>query len=102
MSAPKKPIQLLPYKSYVHLTSTLAPEQILQQAATKNIELVHTGPIGELEGEHVFEVLTEHRASIAGDSITGRNQVETALSTLKGTEGVKNAKILESRQRAKR
>lgn len=50
----------------------------------------------------MFEVLTEHRASIAGDSVTGRNQVESAVASLKGTEGVKNAKILESRQRAKR
>lgn len=102
MAAPKKPIQLLPYKSYVHLTTTLAPEKILQQAATQNIELVHTGPVGELENEHVFEVLTEHRASIAGDSITGRERVETAVTRLKGTEGVKSASVLESRQRAKR
>ena len=102
MAAPKKPIQLLPYKSYVHLTSTLEPEKIQQRAAAQNINLVHTGPVGELEGEHVFEVLTEHRASIAGDSVTGRNQVESAVTSLKGTEGVKNAKILESRQRAKR
>lgn len=102
MAAPKKPIQLLPYKSYVHLTSTLAPEAIQQQAATQHINLIHTGPVGELEDEHVFEVLDESRASIAGDSLVGRNTVESAVVSLKGTEGVKDAKFLEQRQRAKR
>lgn len=102
MTAPRKPIQLLPYATYIHLSSSLAPETIQQEAAAHAIHIVHKGPVGELESEHVFEVLDGRRASIAGDSLVGRDVVESAVLRLKGTDGVKDAKVLEQKQRAKR
>lgn len=102
MAAPKKPIQLLPYATYVHLTSSLPPQTIQQEAAAQNVVLEHKGPIGELEGEHVFEILDTRRTSIAGDSPNGRDLVQTAVTRLKGTEGIKDAKVLEQKQRTKR
>lgn len=100
--APKKPIQLLPYATYVHLTTSLSPETIQREAASQNINIEHKGPIGELEGEHVFEILDARRISIAGDSPNGRDAVEIAVTRLKGTEGIKDAKVLEQKQRVKR
>jgi len=98
MSAPVKPVKLEPNSSYVHITSSQTPETIQQQAAKQNVQLQHKGPVGELEGEHIFEVLDTGRRAVARDTGT----VDSAVSALKGTEGVKDAKVMETRQRVKR
>jgi len=98
MSAPIKPVKLEPDSSYIHITSSQTPETIQQQAAKQNVQLQHKGPVGELEGEHIFEVLDTGRRAVARDT----GAVDSAVSALKGTEGVKDAKVMETRQRAKR
>ena len=51
-----------------------------------------------MEGEHIFEVLDNGRRAVARDT----GAVDSAISALKGIEGVKDAKVMETRQRAKR
>lgn len=98
MSAPIKPVKLEPDSSYIHITSSQTPETIQQQAAKQDVQLQHKGPVGELEGEHIFEVLDTGRRAVARDT----EAVDSAVSVLKGTEGVKDAKVMETRQRVKR
>jgi len=98
MSAPIKPVKLEPNSSYIHITSSQTPEAIQQQAAKQNVQLQHKGPVGELEGEHIFEILDTGRKAVARDT----GVVDSAVTTLKGSEGVKDAKVMETRQRVKR
>lgn len=98
MSAPIKPVKLEPNSSYIHITSSQTPEAIQQQAAQHNVQLQHKGPVGELEGEHIFEILDAGRRAVARDT----GVVDSAVTALKGSEGVKDAKVMETRQRAKR
>jgi hypothetical protein len=100
MSAPIKPVKLEPNSSYIHITSSQTPEVIQQQAAQHNVQLQHKGPVGELEGEHIFEILDAGRRAVARDTDAGA--VDSAVTALKGSEGVKDAKVMETRQRAKR
>jgi hypothetical protein len=101
MSAPVKPVKLEQTSTYIHITSSLDPSTITEHAAEKNVRLQHKGPIGELDGEHIFEVL-DGRTAVARDTEQGRSLVESALSTMRGSEGVKGAQIMETKQRAKR
>jgi hypothetical protein len=101
MTAPVKPVKLEPTSSYIHITSPLDPQTIQQTASNQNIHIQHKGPIGELEGEHIFEVLNNGQA-VARDSEGGKYIVVRALEGLKAADGVTNAQIMESRQRAKR
>jgi hypothetical protein len=102
MSAPVKPVKLEPSSSYIHITSSQNPQTIQQQAAQQNIHIEHKGPVGELEGEHIFEVLNTGREAVTRDTGEGKQVVDSAVTTLKGSEGVKDAKVMETRQRAKR
>lgn len=102
MTAPMKPVKLEPNSSYIHITSSQTPETIQQQASTQNVQLQHKGPVGELEGEHIFEILDSRRGAVPRDTDGGKEVVDSAVSALKGAEGVKDAKVMETRQRAKR
>lgn len=84
------------------MTSSQNPSAIQQQAASRNIHIEHKGPVGELEGEHIFEVLSDGRDAIARDTEGGKQVVDSAVTALRGSEGVKNAQVMETRQRAKR
>lgn len=58
-------------------------------------------PVGELSGEHIFEVL--HKGGPVKRDMGGSEAIGTGMvAALKGQEGVKGAKILEVKQRAKR
>jgi hypothetical protein len=102
MTAPVKPVHLRPTSTYIHISSASDAKTIEDQAAAQNIHIEHKGPVGELEGEHIFEVLDEGRASIPRGSLESRDVVESATSKLKAAEGVKDAKVMETKQRAKR
>jgi hypothetical protein len=95
MTAPVKPVKLEPTSSYIHITSPLDPQTIQQTASNQNIHIQQKGPIGE------FEVLNNGQA-VARDSEGGKYIVVRALEGLKAADGVTNAQIMESRQRAKR
>jgi hypothetical protein len=102
MTAPAKPVQLLPTSTYIHISSNLDPKAIQSQAAAQSVHIEHKGPVGELEGDHIFEVLDEGRAPVASDSVVVRDVAESAVLKLRGTDGVKTATVMETRQRAKR
>ena len=101
MTAPIKPVKLEPTSSYIHITSPLDPQTIQQTAAAQNIQIQHKGPVGELEGEHIFEVLINGQA-VTRDSEGEKGVVMGALEGLKASDGITNAQVMESRQRAKR
>jgi len=102
MSAPVKPVKLEQDSSYIHISSSQTPQAIQQQAAAQNVHLEHKGPIGELEGEHIFEILDTRRRAVSRDTEEGKTAVDSAVDALKGEEGVKDAKVMETRQRTKR
>ena len=101
MTAPIKPVKLEPTSSYIHITSPLDPQTIQQTAAAQNIQIQHKGPVGELEGEYIFEVLNNGQA-VTRDSEGEKGVVMGALEGLKASDGITNAQVMESRQRAKR
>lgn len=108
MSAPIKPPQLDPNQTYLHITSPLSPTEITQQAQTRDITLTYIAPVGELKGEYIFELSPgslqpslEHGTdgSVSEASLERRDGV---ARDLRGVEGIKGAKVMEQKQRAKR
>jgi hypothetical protein len=83
MTAPVKPVHLRPTSTYIHISSASDAKTIEDQAAAQNIHI-------------------EGRASIPRGSLESRDVVESATSKLKAAEGVKDAKVMETKQRAKR
>lgn len=98
MATPSKPPALLPGLSYLHVTSSQPPQTIQDSFTPSSFRLHYVGKVGELEGEHIFEV--RHPA---GTEVIPRDQLPgDVVSAVKGIEGVKGVKILETKQRAKR
>lgn len=98
MASPAKPLNLQPGLSYIHVTSSQPPQAIQDALSHDQIKLKYLGPVGELEGEHVFEVRSPN-----GQDVLPRGELPTDLvGAVKGIQGVKGAKVLETKQRAKR
>jgi hypothetical protein len=57
--------------------------------------------VGELKGEHIFEVVGPE-GPMRRDSRQWKEMQEDVLRDVGAVEGVKSAKVLEMRQRAKR
>jgi hypothetical protein len=105
MSTPAKPVTLNPQLTYLHVTSP-QPHSVLSETFSvkhPDYRLHYVGPVGELKGEHIFEV---HQAQKAGaverDSMEWKNGGQEVLQAIKAVEGVKGVKVLEVKQRAKR
>lgn len=101
MSAQAKiPLALQPGLSYIHITSKQSPQQIQASVPNKDWEINYLGPVGELEGEHIFEVRRPSGEVVKREELAeGPGGV---VDVLKGISGVKGAKLLETKQRAKR
>lgn len=98
MSAALKPPKLEPGHSYVHVTSPSGPDAIANALqADQHCRLRYVGPVGELKGEHIFEV--QHPDG------TGRpmeRAEQPILEAINRVEAVKGVKVMEVKLRAKR
>lgn len=94
------PTVILPGHTYLHISSPLAPNALSASLASAPLRLEYRGPVGELEGEYVYEVVG------AGDqppeAETWKRNGEHVLRSVRAAEGVKGAQELVSKQRAKR
>ena len=98
MAGPVKPVKLESGHTYVHVTSAQSPNAIMSSANAAGIsQLKYVGPIGELDGEHIFEIIAG-----LGDLKSAERAEKPTLEAIKRIEGVKAVKSLEVKQRAKR
>jgi hypothetical protein len=126
MSAPIKPPTLSPHSTYLHITSPLPPNQIAENAESKNIRIGYIAPVGELKGEYIFELdppntntdTTAQGRDCDQASATQPGQAQEhehehehehdierrkeVVRSIKELEGVKGVKIMEQKQRTKR
>ena len=104
MAAPVRPPKLDPDVAYVHISSLSPPSDITDAIRTKGqCHLSYIGPIGELKGEHIFEVRHRDRdRPLQRSSVEWAKDEKSVLEAVKGVEGVKGAKMLDVKQRAKR
>lgn len=93
------PTVILPGHTYLHITSPLAPEALSASLASAPLKLEYRGPVGELEGEHVYEVVGGNDGL---DGETWKRDGEHVLRSVRAVEGVKGAQELVAKQRAKR
>lgn len=103
MAGPAKPPNLDPNHVYIHVTSSESPSDIAAslRPSTPGNSVRYIGPVGELAGEHIFELHRDGsplKRAVAGSVSVGQGMVQD----LKGVQGVKGAKVLEVKQRAKR
>ena len=92
------PPVLQPGLSYLHITSSNDPQAITQSFATdSNFKISYLGPVGELKGEYIFQV--EHAA---GGTVKRDELPSDIVASVKSVDGVRGAKVLETKQRAKR
>jgi len=103
MAAPIKPVARDPDSVYIHITSASTPSQIELDAETRDVQLRYVGPVGELKGEHIFELCDGERRPVKkSEGIKWKPCQDSAVSALKMVEGVQSAKVLETKQRVKR
>jgi len=97
MSTPVQPPKLEPGRAYVHVSSHSSPDSISNALeATSHCRLQYIGPVGELKGEHIFEV-----KQADGQGPIERTE-QSILGAIKAVPGVKTVKTMEVKQRAKR
>ncbi|CAD6567242.1 MAG: hypothetical protein TREMPRED_003429 [Tremellales sp. Tagirdzhanova-0007] len=98
MSAPVKPPILEPGRAYVHITSSVSAEAVVKGMSNNaDCRLRYMGPVGELGGEHIFEI--QHVESQRG--VMERVEPST-LEAIKRLDGVKQVNVMETKLRAKR
>lgn len=101
---PARPPTLHPEHTYVHVTSPQPPAS-LSNAITPGLsggtQLRYVGPVGELDGEHIFEVMRSNQP-LKRDTPDWTAVKDGLVKEVKAADGVKAAKILEQKQRMKR
>ncbi|TXT06002.1 hypothetical protein VHUM_03763 [Vanrija humicola] len=105
MASPSKPVAILPDHTYIHVSSNLAPDAIsaaLESSEQPDVKLEYRGPVGELEGEYIFEV-----ASKAGEPVKRSGDLWSAhgdavVHSVRAVPGVGGAEVLEAKRRPKR
>ncbi|KAK4685522.1 hypothetical protein P7C73_g4623, partial [Tremellales sp. Uapishka_1] len=103
MAQPAKPPTLLPDHTYIHVSSSSSPPALAEKlTTTQPIQVRYIGPVGELKGEHIFELVGESQTPLKRDSTFWTREGESLLRDLKRVEGVKKVEVMEVRQRAKR
>ena len=96
----KIPPAMQPGLSYIHVTSQQSPQDISASVTSGDWNLNYLGPVGELDGEHIFEVRKSTGEVMKRDELAeGAGGV---LDVVKGVQGVRGVKLLETKQRAKR
>ena len=99
MAQPNRPPVIDPGLANIHITSNLPPSTIASGlSAHSEYRLQYIGPVGELQGEYIFQVKTPNNVDVKRSDLQDR----PLLKALKGIDGVKGAKVLESKQRPKR
>ena len=95
-----KPPTLLPDRAYIHVSTSKPPESIAQSmSAHPEWNIHYLGPVGELQGEHLFEVRQAGQSSVVERSTVQDGDVVSAVKEATGEKGVK---MVEMKQRAKR
>jgi hypothetical protein len=105
MSAPAKPLDLDPDTAYIHITSSQPASSLSQTFASQSsaYRLHYVGPVGELKGEHVFEVRqAKGLHAVKRDSETWTHSQQDIIGAAKAVDGVSGVKVLETKQRVKR
>ena len=98
MSAAVRPPILQPGSTYIHVTSSNSADAITNAMSTHaDCRLKYMGPVGELKGEHIFEVqhVEEHRGPM-------ERAEPSTLEAIRRLDGVKRVKVMDTRLRAKR
>jgi hypothetical protein len=100
-----------PSNTYIHITSPSSPSSLsslltsalsaLPNAGGTGGTLRYIGPVGELKDEHIFEVVGPD-GPVRRDSPLWKESQGGIMGSIKAAEGVKGAKVMEMRQRAKR
>ncbi|KLT45886.1 hypothetical protein CC85DRAFT_282036 [Cutaneotrichosporon oleaginosum] len=90
------PTIILPGHTYIHISSHIAPAELSERLSDSPVKLEYRGPVGELEGEHVFEVVG------AAESNEWKRDGEHVLRSLRERDGITGANVLEPKQRVKR
>ena len=93
------PPTVLPGKAYLHVSTSKDPSSIASSMSNHaQWNLHYIGPVGELSGEHLFEVQQPSGAVLERSAVQERDLVQT----VKDATGVKGVKLVEMKQRAKR
>ncbi|WWD19679.1 hypothetical protein CI109_104141 [Kwoniella shandongensis] len=101
---PVKPPKLEPEHVYLQISyASSEPPSSLPGGASSPIQLKYVGPVGELKGEGIFEVITRDGGVVKrGEDIWQRGEKDV-LQEVKKVEGVRSVKVMpELKQRAKR
>ena len=104
-TAPSPPSHLLPDHTYLHITSPpqTQPQQITQSLISSSVQLKYVGMVGELQGEHIYEVTRAGTSeSVRRDGSFWLEVKDGVLGGLKGVQGVKAVKVMDTKQRVKR
>jgi hypothetical protein len=90
------PTIILPGHTYIHISSHIAPADLSDRLADSPVKLEYRGPVGELENEHVFEVVG------AAESDVWKRDGANVVRSVREKDGITGATVLEAKQRAKR
>lgn len=94
------PPTLYPDRTYIAVSSRLDPETLSAGLNLPDMQLTYRGPVGELDGEHIFEV--ERNGPIAPDSPQWLEKRDSVVAGVKRAHGVTGVLPLGMRQREKR
>jgi len=98
MAAPVKPPHLQPGHAYVHISSSASPDAISNALGSSDqCRLQYLGPVGELKGEHIFEI--RHPDGQNGPMGGAEKPV---LEAIKEVQGIREVNMMDVKQRAKR
>ncbi|WRT70180.1 uncharacterized protein IL334_007174 [Kwoniella shivajii] len=99
--APVKPISINPEETYIQISYTTSEPPKL---AYQGVELEYKGPVGELKGEGIFQVLHQDNASpVKRSEELWLNKKDGLVKELKGLNGVTGVNAMgELKMRSKR
>ncbi|EIW71986.1 hypothetical protein M231_06194 [Tremella mesenterica] len=101
MTTPVKPPSLDPNHIYIQITSPLSPSDLSRHASAGQLQLRYLAPVGELKGEHIFEVI-QNGQLVQRDHEAWVGSGGEFIKVLKGVQGVKGVKVMDVKQRTKR
>ncbi|EJT49944.1 hypothetical protein A1Q2_06782 [Trichosporon asahii var. asahii CBS 8904] len=93
------PAEIHPDRTYIHVTTN--DPKAIAKSPSPGVGLEYRGPVGELDGEHVFEV-TSADGYLAPDSRQWKREGPELLKEVKAIPGVQDVQPLTAKPRAKR
>ena len=97
MAASVRPPKLELGHAYVHISSSSSPDTITNAfMSNPHCRLKYMGPVGELKGEHIFEVSHAEGGSAMASA------EKPVLDAIKTVVGVNAVKAMDVKPRAKR